>query len=192
MYSICACTVYVHMCVQCMYSAGVPCLVFIIFPVTMGPEWQLVSLSRDHSLRVWRLNEQIAQQLGQATVDPSAAREESLTSTLVPIIRVPEEETSFNNGPPPRHLATPTPTPSPSPPPPPVPMASPAAPHHQYSPKLLTLMQEFTLFKSDPPNLELERVSSSVGHCDLLLWAHVWLDRCKFCLCVYICTVSGL
>ena len=145
-----------------------------------------MSLSRDHSLRIWRLNEQIAQQLGQAPVDPLAAREEALTSTLVPIIHVPEEETSFSDRPPPRQQATPTPSPSPPPPPPPLALVgSPAAPHHQYSPKLLTLMQEFTLVKSDPPNLELERVSPSVGCCaGLCLLAHVEIGSCVVCVCV--------
>eukprot|EP00731_Ephydatia_muelleri_P020820 Em0013g547a len=141
-------------------------------------EWQLVSLSRDHSLRIWRLNEQIAQQLGQAPVDPLAAREEALTSTLVPIIHIPEEETSFSDRPPPRQQATPTPSPSPPPPPPPLAhVGSPAAPHHQYSPKLLTLMQEFTLVKSDPPNLELERSDASQRSCTVKVQQGVHLVR---------------
>lgn len=92
-------------------------------------------------------------------MDPSAAKEEAFTSTLVPKILIPEEETSFNDRTPARQLTTPTPSPSPPPAVPPVPLELPAG-HKQYSPKMLTLMQEFALVKWDPPNLELERVGS--------------------------------
>ena len=129
-----------------------------------------MSLSRDHSLRIWRLNDQITQQLGQAPADPSASKEEAFTSTLVPVIHIPEEETSFSDRPPSRRIATPTPSPSPPPPPPPPAPLELSMVHQQYSPKLPTLMQEFALMKWDPPNLELERVSVVV------------------CVCVHTCT----